>query len=351
MSVKIRYQIPLIMLFVACLIGISLLLYSEYRNKQDFFSRMERYAGQWHEFILPAGTLSVNNGEIAVYGDKVNLPQYRSPGYREPIYRKETNNTSGIALVGYKQLGLDDLPKMQNTNYPFSESKLLVYWPRNYSGKVMILLHGWGFDPREWKTRSVVAGLAERFGVALVAPDMKKANYLSRWYHETNPQLKTGIPLPGILWAGAVLPAWIRGTFRNPAIHVAGYSTGARGALMVAAFFPDNFSGVGYISGDWDIVVDKGILYQMSYGSVDEFRKRWVQDNAACLVGSFIDHRVYAAHSAHDRTTPAFQTVMMKDAMERAGIICHVDIDNHGGHDWDYWNRKLPELFYFLSPE
>jgi len=351
MSVKIRYQIPLLLLLAAGMSCVCLHLHSEYRSKLVFFGKMEQYAGNWHTFIMPPGTLVENDGDITVFESRKVLPQYSSPGYQEPVYRKEAKNISQIVLTGYKPLGPDDLPKKQNIHYRFLESKVLVYWPRHFSGRVMILLHGWGDNPGEWEKRSVVTGQAERYGVALVVPDMKKANYLSRWYPETNQQLKNGIPLPGILWAGAALPAWIRVVFRDPAIHVAGYSTGARGALMTAAFFPSSFKGVGYISGDWDIHEDKGELYKMAYGPVGEFRKRWVLDNAACLVDSFRDLRVYAAHSSLDRTTPASQTMMMKEALERAGVTCRIDIDDHGGHNWDYWNSKIPQLFSFLFPE
>jgi len=351
MSVKFRYQIPLLVLALIASFGLALYLYFEHRDKQAFFVRMARHAGQWHDHAMPPGTLVAGDGKVEVFGSGQSLPQYRSSGYQEPVYRPDGNRAGGLSLAGYRTLGPDDLPAIQNASYSFASSVLPVYWPRHYRGRVMILLHGWGCDPHDWKTRSVATAQAELYGVALVAPDLKKANYLSRWYRETDPRMKNGIPLPGILWTGAVLPAWIRNEFRDPEIRVAGCSTGARGALMAAAFFPSNFSGVGYFSGDWDIVIDKGALYGMAYGRLGDFRKRWVLDNAACLVGSFRDIRVYGAHSARDGTTPVFQTRMMKEAMERAGISCRIDIDDHGGHDWDYWNSKLPQMFSFLYSE
>lgn len=218
------------------------------------------------------------------------------------------------------------------------------YMPANYRYRVMILLPGWRHPNSVWEKYSVLFQLAEQYGVALVMPQMGRANYLTRWYPETRGQMKWQGGIPSLLWVGRVLLPWIRERFGSVPLYVAGYSTGARGAMMSATRYPV-FAGAGYLSGDWDLVTDQGLLYRWSLGLMEKFPCRWRRDNSKYLAYRLKDTRVYASHGLKDRTTPAGQTELMHRDLDRLKIDNVLELDASGGHNWAYWNRQFPRMF------
>lgn len=223
---------------------------------------------------------------------------------------------------------------------------LLVYRPARPSGRLLVLLHGWNQRAESWRERTRAAALAEQYGVILVAPQTGTCNYMMQFYPETHPRMRW-LPVPDVVWLERVFLPWLRTTFGTQTLAVAGVSTGARGALVTAQQL-SAFRSVGYISGDWDIIKDNGTLYKMSLGPQERFRARWEANDTSRKADRLKDRRVFIAHAADDRVTPAWQTEQMHRDLTRLGTVCRFRIAPRGGHEWAYWDSCLPELFAFF---
>lgn len=344
----LSHQLILISILVLICIALAIII-SQLEERARFFRRMARAQGRWIELPVPVGDLIASGDKITVFGHVFALPSFKNGDYRTPLYSRQ----KGKLL--FEKYTIDQLTNTADpvlSVHGFSGRKVWLYWPRKYRNRMMILLHGWGslHHAKVWQ-RGILEKLAETHGVALLAPEMGRANYLSRWYGETHDSMKYKMPIPGTLWVGAALPVWISANFFNPELFIAGYSTGSRGALMAAAFFPGNFKGLGYVSGDWDLIEDKGNLYVMAFGPLNKKnRVRWIVDNAAYLAHRYRGLRVYGAHSTRDEVTPAFQTELMKQALTNLRVENSIEIDGKipGGHNWRYWNRVFPLMFKYL---
>ena len=108
------------------------------------------------------------------------------------------------------------------------------------------------------------------------------------------------------------------------------------------------FRCAGYISGDWDIIKDNGTLYKMSLGPQERFRDRWEANDTSRRADRLRDRKVFIAHAADDRVTPAWQTEALHRDLTRLGTVCRFRIHPRGGHEWAYWDSCLPELFAFF---
>ena len=230
--------------------------------------------------------------------------------------------------------------------YPYRNGEqILFYIPKKDTGRSLILLHGWNQKAEMWRTKTKAVKLAEKYGITLILPSMRTSNYLIEYYPETR-RIMRWSPVPGVLWIGRVILPWIRNTLNPKFLYIAGVSTGARGAIMIGELFPE-FKGVGYISGDWDVIKDKGNLYKMSFGSLKKFRSRWADHNTAYMAAKLKGTKVFIAHSTNDKVTPAWQTALMQTDLKKLGITTRYCMDSSGGHTWQYWNSRLPVMFQF----
>lgn len=227
-----------------------------------------------------------------------------------------------------------------------SPYRLLVYRPARPSGRLLVLFHGWNQRAESWRDRTRAAALAERYGVILVAPQLGTCNYMLRYYPETHSRMRWS-PVPGVVWLERLFLPWLRTSFGTQTLAVAGVSTGARGALVTAQRL-SAFRCAGYISGDWDIIKDNGTLYKMSLGPQERFRDRWEANDTSRRADRLRDRKVFIAHAADDRVTPAWQTEALHRDLTRLGTVCRFRIHPRGGHEWAYWDSCLPELFAFF---
>lgn len=225
--------------------------------------------------------------------------------------------------------------------------RLLLRAPAGPPRRVLVLLHGWNQAAAEWTGKTRAAELADRHACVLVCPEMGGSNYESAFYPET--QLKHPA-VPGTHWIGAVLVPWLARTWPGLPVSIAGVSTGARGALLVAEHYPAAFRGVGYLSGDFDIELLADRLSELSYGPLARFRERWARDNTRRLAPRLAGKRVFAAHAFDDSVTPWSQTALLRTELARLGVANQVVFARAGGHTWRFWDSQLPALFAFLFP-
>ncbi|MEN6631607.1 MAG: alpha/beta hydrolase-fold protein, partial [Candidatus Polarisedimenticolia bacterium] len=242
-----------------------------------------------------------------------------------------------------------------------ARGRMLVYLPAGYDKErpapFVLLLHGWSHSPEVWRDRTRVADWADRVGAALVAPDMGTTVYESAFYPETTRRWKNGAP--GTRWIEEVVLPEARRRFslaNDPGrVAVVGYSTGARGAVVLAARRTD-YGFVGALSGTYDLAAldsasGEARIHAVVFGPRERFAARWRGEGgdplelAAALQGV----EVRLGHGADDKVVPPAQTRALADALALLGRPATVAIVPGAGHDWTFWNAQLKPLLAALE--
>ncbi|MDY0001718.1 MAG: alpha/beta hydrolase-fold protein [Polyangia bacterium] len=238
--------------------------------------------------------------------------------------------------------------------------RLLLYLPSGYRPEgrhpLVIALHGWGSALEDWPRRSGIAGLADRLGAVLVCPDMGHTVYEDRYFKGLRPRPGRTPALPGARWIGEVVLPLARRSFgvsKEPGrTAILGYSTGGRGALLVAQRYPE-FGFAAGMSGTYDLdALSPGTgeyrIHAALYGPRHRYPERWRRDQSVTpdLVARLKGVRVVLGHGALDRVVPAAQTRAMAKAITGAGLPAPIlRIDPRAAHDFSYWRRELERTF------
>jgi S-formylglutathione hydrolase FrmB len=215
---------------------------------------------------------------------------------------------------------------------------------------LVIALHGWGHSPESWRD-TPLAALADRHGFVVVAPAMGRSVYESRFYPESRGQWGE---VPGACWIGEVILPWARATLglggdaRRTAII--GYSTGGRGALVVAERWP-RFGFVGAMSGTWDLQVlgrDDGEyrIHAKIFGERSQFPERWAEEDVTGdgRERALAPARVWITHGEADVVVPSEQARTLKARLAEFHPRFEVTIEPGLGHGFPLWSGKLPAL-------
>jgi S-formylglutathione hydrolase FrmB len=271
--------------------------------------------------------------------------------------------------------GRDNLPGIQpgawlrNVKVEYKVDKVAsygtvqIYFPKSYGrdaeSRTLIVLHGYRQKPEEWETKTPIAEYADRYGLVLVCPAMTTTLYESRYYPET---ANRWAPLPGGEFISAVLIDFLQNNFNlakeRERTGIFGISTGARGALLLAAQHPGVFGAAAGLSGDYDSVSMKNDRLLVSqYGPYEVNRDRWENEvNILKKSESLRKTPVFLGHGTLDSIVPPPQTAMLAArlnelAAERGGyeLIVEKEKSNGSGHDWIYWSRLVPDVLLFFD--
>jgi len=240
------------------------------------------------------------------------------------------------------------------------QHRLLVYLPFGYDDPahkdkvwpVAVALAGWNHPAEFWRDQSGIAKLADTYGIVVACPEMGQTIYETRFFKETT---RPWGPVPGLPWLlQAVLP-YVRSHYRvkpgPEGAGILGYSTGGRGALVaVQAGAP--FAFCGSLSGTYDLptLIPRTGEYKIHayvYGEKSAFPARWAEESSQDekRVGPLRKTYLYVAHGLKDKVVDPGQASRWRDFMAAQHLPGRVELDASGGHDWAFWNRKLPELF------
>lgn len=243
------------------------------------------------------------------------------------------------------------------------QGEVLVYLPVTYRTDgserlpLVIALHGWDHSPALFARRAELAPLADRHGFVVAIPDTGRSIFETRLYPETRGKWRK---VPGARWVGEVVLPELRKTLSVSAERrhtaIIGYSTGGRGALLVAARYPE-LAFAGSVSGTYDLMsLRRGTgeyrIHALIYGSRDRHPERWRRDNgiASEHLDALAGHHLYVAHGDEDRVVPLGQLAILKDAL--AGVptaSATFEVTPGGGHDWALWNAHWPPMFEAMS--
>jgi S-formylglutathione hydrolase FrmB len=238
-----------------------------------------------------------------------------------------------------------------------------IYFPKNYAAdtvsRTLIVLHGYRQKPGDWETGTPIAEYADRYGLVLVCPAMTTTLYESKYYPET---VNKWAPIPGGEYVSKVLIGFLQKNFNlareRERTGIFGISTGARGALLLAAQHQKIFGAAAGLSGDYDSVSIKNDRLLMSvYGPYDGNPDRWENEvNILKLAENLKKTPVFLGHGTRDAVVPPPQTKMLADrlkelAVEKGGYELMVDQEksNGSGHDWTYWGRLIPDVLTFFD--
>ena len=235
--------------------------------------------------------------------------------------------------------------------------RVAVYLPRGTPGPggwpLAIALHGWGHRPDHWRALGL-AELADRHGVAVVLPEMGTSVYEHRLYPETR---RAWGSLPGACWIGDVVLPWARRTLPVSAAPrrtaILGYSTGGRGALVVAGRYPE-FAFAGSLSGTFDLARlrpsdGEYAIHAEVFGPRAGQTDRWRDEDIGPLLPGLARTAIFAAQGAVDGVLRPDQLEVLAVAKGRGSPAVRLVEVAGAGHDERFWRGELPELFLALA--
>lgn len=233
-----------------------------------------------------------------------------------------------------------------------------VYLPKSYGTSplpLVVALPGWNHTPKTWVAHDDLGALAERYQLVIAIPDAGRTVYETALYPET--KTKGLPPEPGATWIGDTVLLWLRQTYTvaQDRAHTAiiGYSTGGRGAVLVAALYPD-FAFAGALSGTFDLLAlppktGEHKIHANIFGARATYPERWRRDDVLTHVARLTDVEVFIGHGGADKVVSSTQSSALSDALGAAGVRHGLRIDEPAGHDWAYWHASWPELFEAMS--
>jgi S-formylglutathione hydrolase FrmB len=235
-----------------------------------------------------------------------------------------------------------------------ARGRMLVYVPRAPAGPapVVIALHGWNGRPEDWQRGPSLAALAEQHGVVVACPDLGTSVYESRYYPESRGRWHAA---PGAVFVGEVVLPAVRAL---PGVRqdrggtaIIGYSTGGRGALVVAERCAE-FAFAASLSGTYDLGLLRPAegeykIHAVVLGPRARYAARWRDEDVA------VDARapalrgvgLYLAHGGADRIVGVSQLRAMERFLARHELTAEVGVDPAAGHEWRFWEGQLGAVF------
>jgi S-formylglutathione hydrolase FrmB len=222
---------------------------------------------------------------------------------------------------------------------------------------LVIALHGWNHAPETFRDQGELARWADTYGVVLAVPAMGTTIYETALYPQSK---RPWGPVPGARWVGEVVLPYLRAHYavRGDRAHTAviGYSTGGRGAVLLAETYPE-FTFAGSASGTFDLMrldpqSGEYKIHAVVYGPRDKFKDRWERDNctSAARLDKLTGTRLFIAHGGKDTSVPPDQLDALRDALHgTAGIQAEFVMSPEGDHTWGYWNSQWGAMFRAMA--
>jgi S-formylglutathione hydrolase FrmB len=254
---------------------------------------------------------------------------------------------------------------------------MLVYLPRGYSAQpapaagsaatppaaptkkypLVIALHGWNHSAKLFRDKGELGRWADTYGLVIAVPEMSTTIYETVLYPQSK---RTWAAVPGTRWVGEVILPYLRASYAvaGDRAHTAviGYSTGGRGAVLLAEAYPE-FGFAGSASGTFDLMrldpkEGEYKIHAVVYGPRDKFKDRWELDNciSAARLAKLAGTQLFIAHSSQDKSVLPDQLDALRDALKgNTAIKAEFVVAPDGGHTWEYWNAQWGAMFGALA--
>jgi len=267
------------------------------------------------------------------------------------------------ALSGAEPMALIGANVGWNNNLKVDGIAYDLYIPPNYRDRAraiaglrrtLLVLPGWNYPRTSWVENSPLVEYANKYGYALILPEMLKTLYESSYYPET--ELKWHSIPGGKFIKEQFIPAMqTRHHLLIPGDNnfLLGLSTGGRGVALIALENPDLFVAGASLSGDFSQEnTPSDRLMTLVYGSFADFPSRWQgRDNPQARVAEW-KMPLYLAHGTDDDIVPESQSCLFYQALKNQ-LDNQVLIEYHpisgAGHNYQFWGEQLPTVFEFFE--
>jgi S-formylglutathione hydrolase FrmB len=228
-----------------------------------------------------------------------------------------------------------------------------IYVPKTYKNRSILVLPGWNYPRTSWVENSNLVNLAEKYGYALILPEMLQTLYESSYYPET--QLKWHEKPGGEFIKNSFIPEIQKR--HNLLVFgqnntLLGLSTGGRGVALIALENPRLFVAGASLSGDFsqENTPDDRLITAV-YGSYTKFPERWTgKDNPMSRAWQWV-MPLYLAHGTADDIVPEQQSRLFYQQLMKNPT--NITIEYHpvkdAGHDYQFWGGQLPAVFGFFE--
>ncbi|MBE9042239.1 prolyl oligopeptidase family serine peptidase [Oscillatoriales cyanobacterium LEGE 11467] len=247
-----------------------------------------------------------------------------------------------------------------NRNLTVDDVAYDLYLPPGYGSNedddfpCLLVLPGWDFSRSSWVENSSLVEYADRYGYALIMPEMGQTLYESAYYPET--ELRWNAVPGGEFVRERLIPTMqARHNLLRSGQHntLLGLSTGGRGVALVALENPGLFVAGASVSGDFsqENTPDDRLMTAV-YGSFAEYPDRWTgRDNPQSRVEEW-QMPLYLAHGTADDIVPESQSQLFYQALVKTHgdrIPIRYEAIEGAGHDYAFWGGQLDEIFEFID--
>lgn len=215
---------------------------------------------------------------------------------------------------------------------------------KNKKYPVIILLHGYSGDFKQWQTIADLPRLASRYETILVCPD---GGYDS-WYFDS--PVDAGSQYESFIMRDVI--AFVDTTYRTLGARgraITGLSMGGHGAVRLISVYPDSFVAAGSMSGILDLRV-----FPVSWniagrlGSMQEHPQRWAMGSAVNLVKNLQGKGKCLIIDCGTNDFALAVNHAYRDSAAVHGVAITYE-ESEGGHDHAYWAKRIEPHIRFLQ--
>ena len=238
--------------------------------------------------------------------------------------------------------------------YLEKEILIRIYYPETSNPKgTILLLHGYNLPGNEWCKKTTFCEKALAQGFVLIQPEFAKTTYHSLTFPETLPRY---LQNPTRKWmvdsAFKSIQDKSKLLLEGQNNFVAGISTGARGATLLAMDLPTIFKGCASLSGDFDQTkLSNDAIYVGYYGLYSRFKERWATVDNIYNDCEKLNVPIYLAHGEKDLICPVSQTIVFYQHLVELNPDLKVEykIDASGEHNYLFWEKQTDPLLKFFT--
>lgn len=230
-----------------------------------------------------------------------------------------------------------------------------LYVPVSPPVGAILVLPGWNFPRTSWVENSDLVKYAQKYGYALILPEMGQTIYESSYYPETTMRWNN-VPGGEFINHRFIPEIQTRHNLLQPGQNntLLGLSTGGRGVALIALANPGLFVAGASLSGDFsqeNMPTDN--LMRAVYGEIDQFPQRWLGvDNPQARIAEWT-MPLFLSHGTTDEVVPESQSRLFYIKYLQAHQGDTQVIEYHpvadAGHDYVFWNSQLEGIFKFFA--